>query len=87
MSSVRTYTIIYVLLLSLGTAKFVFFELPWFTYEFAVGATLFLAVIKSLLISGWYQHLVDEPRSITYVMLSAVFMVFLLAVAAGFSIQ
>ncbi|MFC7213012.1 cytochrome C oxidase subunit IV family protein [Saliphagus sp. GCM10025334] len=86
MSSVRTYTLIYVLLLSLGTAKFVFFELP-FTYEFAVGATLFLAVIKSLLIAGWYQHLVDEPRSITYVMLSAVFMVFLLAVAAGFSIQ
>ncbi|MFP8957036.1 cytochrome C oxidase subunit IV family protein [Natrialbaceae archaeon A-CW3] len=87
MSSVRTYTLIYVLLLVLGTAKFVFFELPPFSYEFALGATLVLAVVKSLLIAGWYQHLVDEPRSITYVMLMAVFMVFLLTVAAGFSIQ
>ncbi len=85
MSSVRTYTIIYVLLLVLGTAKFVFFELP-FAYEVAMGATIVLAVIKSLLIAGWYQHLVDEPRSVTYVMVIAVFMVFLLPIAAGFSI-
>ncbi|MCU4752860.1 cytochrome C oxidase subunit IV family protein [Halobacteria archaeon AArc-curdl1] len=86
MSSVRTYTLIYVLLLTLGTAKFVFFELP-FSYEFALTATIILAVIKSLLIAGWFQHLVDEPRSITYMMLVAVFMVFLLTIAAGFSIQ
>ena len=86
MSSVRTYTLIYVLLLVLGTAKFVFFELP-FTYETALGATIVLAVIKSLLIAGWYQHLVDEPRSLTYLMITAVFMVFLLTIAAGFSIQ
>ncbi len=87
MSSVRTYTIIYVLLLVLGTAKFVFFELPWFSYDVAMAATIVLAVIKSLLIAGWYQHLVDEPRSITYVMIISVFMVFLLTIAAGFSIQ
>ena len=86
MSSVRTYTLIYVLLLVLGTAKFVFFEFD-FSYEVAMGGTIILAVIKSLLIAGWFQHLVDEPRSITYVMLIAVFMVFLLTVAAGFSIQ
>ncbi|MCU4924732.1 cytochrome C oxidase subunit IV family protein [Halobacteria archaeon AArc-dxtr1] len=88
MSSVRTYTIIYVVLLVLGTAKFVFFmdELN-LAYEIAIGATLLLAVAKSLLIAGFYQHLIEEPRSITYMMATAVFMVFLLTVAAGFSIQ
>lgn len=86
MASVRTYTLIYVALLALGTGKFVFFELD-FGYTFAIGGTILLAVIKSTLIMGYYQHLIDEPRSITYLMITAFFMVFLLTVAAGFSIQ
>ena len=86
MSSVRTYTIIYVVLLVLGTAKFVFFEVDQLT-NIAVPATIALAVIKSLLIAGYYQHLVDEPRSISYMMGIALFMVLLLTIAAGFSIQ
>lgn len=86
MASVRTYTIIYVMLLALGTGKFLFFELG-FPYEVAIGGTLVLAVTKSLLIAGYYQHLIEEPRSIAYMMATAVFMVFLLVVAAGYSIQ
>lgn len=86
MASVRTYALIYVILLVLGTAKFVFFELD-FSYEVAMGATIMLAVVKSGLIVGYYQHLIEEPRSLTYLMAMALFIVFLLTVAAGFSIQ
>ena len=86
MAGVRTYAIIYVVLLVLGTAKFVFFEVPQLE-QIAIPATITLAVIKSLLIAGYYQHLIEEPRAITYMMATAVFMVFLLTVAAGYSIQ
>ena len=88
MTSVRTYGIIYVVLLVLGTAKFVFFTFDEvFTHSMAMGGTIILAIVKSLLIAGFYQHLVDEPRSISYMMATAVFMVFLLTIAAGYSIQ
>ncbi len=88
MGEIRKYTIIYVVLLVLGTSKFLFFELDqFFTEQMAIGGTVILAVIKSVLIAAYYQHLVDEPRSITYMMLIAVFMVFLLTIAAGYSIQ
>ncbi len=86
MADVRTYTLIYVVLLVLGTAKFVFFEIG-ISEQLAIGGTVVLAVIKSLLIAGYYQHLREEPRAISYMMVVAVFMVFLLTVAAGYSIQ
>ncbi|SER93146.1 cytochrome C oxidase subunit IV family protein [Natrinema salaciae] len=88
MASIRTYSLIYVALLLLATGKFVFFHFPEvFTYQMAVGGTMVLAAIKVSLIAGYFQHLKDEPRSITYLMLTAVFMVFLLTLAAGYSIQ
>ncbi|WP_222917658.1 cytochrome C oxidase subunit IV family protein [Natrinema sp. SYSU A 869] len=88
MASIRTYTLIYVALILLATGKFVFFHFPEiFNYQLAVGGTMILAVIKVSLIAGYFQHLKDEPRSITYLMLTAVFMVFLLTLAAGYSIQ
>jgi heme/copper-type cytochrome/quinol oxidase subunit 4 len=88
MASIRTYGLIYVALILLATGKFVFFHFPdIFSYQLAVGGTLVLAVIKTSLIAGYFQHLKDEPRSITYLMLTAVFMVFLLTLAAGYSIQ
>lgn len=94
MASVRTYTIIYIALLALGTSKVIFshyseyFELVGIDpYWGAMGGILVLAVIKAGLIMGYYQHLRDEPRSIAYVMGAAFFGVFLLTAAAGFSIQ
>ncbi|WP_440764620.1 cytochrome C oxidase subunit IV family protein [Natronorubrum sp. DTA7] len=88
MADVRTYALIYVVLLALGTGKFLFFELDQlFTEQMAIAGTVILAIVKSLLIAGYFQHLREEPRSITYLMLTAVFMVFLLTVAAGYSIQ
>lgn len=86
MSSIRSYTLIYVVLLVLATAKFVFHGMGLDESVF-VGIIVVLAVMKSLIIAGYFQHLIDEPRSITYMMGTAVFMVFLLVAAAGYSIQ
>lgn len=88
MASVRLYAIVYVLLMALGTSKFIFFTFDdIFTYQMAMTGTLIFAAIKSGLIMGYYQHLFDEPRSITYLVATAVFMVVLLTIAAGYSIQ
>lgn len=88
MASIRTYSLIYVALLLLATGKFAFFHFPELISEqVAIAGTMVLAVIKVTLIAGYFQHLKDEPRSITYLMLTAVFMVFLLTLAAGYSIQ
>ncbi|MFC6767257.1 cytochrome C oxidase subunit IV family protein [Natrinema soli] len=88
MASIRNYALIYVALILLATGKFVFFHFPEiFTYELAVGGTMILAGIKVSMIAGYFQHLKDEPRSITYLMLTALFMVVLLTLAAGYSIQ
>ncbi|WP_265112231.1 cytochrome C oxidase subunit IV family protein [Halosolutus halophilus] len=88
MAGLRTYALIYVALLVLATGKFVFFEFDEiFTYQMAVGGTIVLAIIKSSLIAGYFQHLIEEPRSITYLMATALFMVLLLTIAAGYSIQ
>ncbi|SDR44700.1 cytochrome C oxidase subunit IV family protein [Natronobacterium texcoconense] len=86
MADVRTYALIYVVLLVLGTGKFVFFTFD-FAYATAMGATILLAIAKAGLIAGYYQHLIEEPRAVSYMMGVALFMVFLLTVAAGYSIQ
>ncbi|ELZ21859.1 cytochrome C oxidase subunit IV family protein [Natrinema limicola] len=87
MASVRNYALIYVALVLLATGKFVFFHFDFFTYTMAVGGTLVLAAIKIGLIAGYFQHLKYEPRSVTYTMAVAAFMVVLLTLAAGYSIQ
>jgi len=87
MASVRNYALIYVALILLATGKFVFFHFDFFTYTMAVGGTLVLAAIKVGLIAGYFQHLKYEPRSVSYMMAVAAFMVVLLTLAAGYSIQ
>ncbi|SFS49118.1 cytochrome C oxidase subunit IV family protein [Halostagnicola kamekurae] len=89
MASIRTYSIIYVALLLLGTAQFALFEIDLieFGYWTALTGVLLFSVAKILLVAGYFQHLIEEPRSITYMMVSALFMVLLLTIAAGFSIQ
>jgi hypothetical protein len=82
-ASVKLYTLIYVLLLGLALSKVAFFE--FFGYWKAVSATLVTATMKTLLIVGYYQHLKFEPRSLTYLMGMGVFAVFLLTVAATYS--
>ena len=86
MASLRAYFAIYVLLMALAISKFAFFEVEFLTYQQALGATFVAAAIKTGLIAGYFQHLRHEPRVITYVMLTGLFMVVLLAGAATFSV-
>lgn len=84
MASVKFYTLIYIALLVLATSKVIFFQ--FFEYWDAVMATMGTAFLKTFLIMGYFQHLRFEPRSLTYLMSMGVFAVFLLTVAAAYSI-
>lgn len=86
MTSLRAYAAIYVLLMALAISKFAFFEVEFLTYQQAIAATMAAAAIKIGLIAGYFQHLREEPRPITYVMATGLLMVLLLAGAATFSV-
>lgn len=84
MARTRLYTLIYIALMVLAIGKVVFFEL--FGYWTAMGLTFLSAVAKTTLIAAYFQHLRWEPRSLTFLMLMGLFGVFLLTVAATFSV-
>lgn len=84
MASIKFYFGVYVVLLVLAVSKVVFMET--LDYWPAVGGILVSALAKSALIAYYYQHLRDEPRAITYLVLIAVGAVLLLAAAATYSI-
>lgn len=83
-TSVRFYAFVYVLLLALATLKVLFFE--FFPYSEALALTGAAAAAKTFLITGYFQHLRHEPRSLTGIMVLSLFLVFLLMSAATFSI-
>lgn len=84
--SIKLYTAIYVALLALAASKYIFFNVPFFGYWEAFGATMASAVAKTALIAGYYQHLRWENRSLTWLMLLSVALVVLLMAAASYSI-
>lgn len=84
MASIRFYFGVYVVLLALATSKVILMET--FEYWTAVSGIFVAAIAKSALIAYYYQHLRDEPRSVTWLVLIAVGGVLLLAMAATFSI-
>lgn len=89
MTNLRFYTVVYVALMALATLKVAFFEAEKFgliSYNAAFGLTVVAAMIKTGMIAGYFQHLKWEPRSITYLVLMALFGVLLLSFAATFSI-
>lgn len=89
MTSLRFYAMVYVALMALATLKVAFFEahyMGYISYNAAFGLTMVAAVMKTGMIAGYFQHLKWEPRSLTYLMLMALFGVLLLAFAATFSI-
>lgn len=45
-----------------------------------------LSFFKAVLVAGYYQHLRFEPRSLTYLIASALVIVLFLAAAANYSI-
>lgn len=85
MKSVRWYVLIWLVLMALAASKYLFFQ--FFDYEAAVTGTLAAASLKTILIAGFYQHLIEEPRALTKLMILAAFFVLLLMSAASFSIM
>lgn len=85
MPSTKLYTAIYVVLFVFATAQ-VAVEFAGLSYQFAVALILLLSVIKAVLVAGYYQHLLFEPRSVTYVVLSGLLTALALTFAASYSI-
>jgi len=84
MTSLRVYSAVYVALMTLAASKFLFFE--FLPYNTALGLTFAAATIKTGLIVGYFQHLKDEPRSLTYLMALALALFLLLGAGATFSV-
>lgn len=85
MSKLRLYTAIYVVLFVFATAQF-FVESAGMAYWVAFGVIMVLSAVKALLVAGYYQHLVWEPRSISFVMGVGLLAALALTLAAAYSI-
>ena len=85
MTHTKLYTIIYVVLFVFATAQ-VAVEFLGFDYWVALGLITVLSLVKALIVAGYYQHLVWEPRSVSYVMLSGLIAFIALTAAASYSI-
>lgn len=88
MANTRLYTIIYVVLFVLATAQ-VAVEYAGFlesVYWVAFAAILVLSLVKALAVAGYYQHLLYEPRSISYLIGIGLLAAIALTIAASYSI-
>lgn len=85
MPSTKLYAAIYVVLFAFATLQ-VLIEFTGLSYWLAFSVILILSFIKALLVAGYYQHLLYEPRSITYVVLTGLFTALALTLAAAYSI-
>jgi len=88
MTSIRTYTIIFVALMILSTTQAAIEEIGLFGDQvlLALVVILGLSVVKAVTVAGWYMHLREEPRAITYLALAGVIGVVALTAGAGYSI-
>jgi len=88
MANTRLYTAIFVALFVLATAQ-VAVEIAGFvesTYWVAFGGIMLLSLVKALAVAGYYQHLVYEPRSVTYLLGLGLLAALALTIAASYSI-
>jgi cytochrome c oxidase subunit 4 len=88
MSHIRTYTIIFALLMVFSTTQ-ALVEMTGLleqAYWVAFGAIMVLSSIKAVMVAGWFQHLRYEPRSVTYLTATALIVVVALTTAAAYSI-
>lgn len=86
MARTKLYTIIYVVLFVLATAQVAVERVDLFGYWVALAIIAVLSLVKALFVAGYYQHLVWEPRSVSYLMLIGFVAFIALTVAASYSI-
>lgn len=58
----------------------------WQMYVVGVAVIIVLSFVKAGFVAGWFMHLRDEPRSVTYLALSGLATALALTVAAAYSI-
>ena len=86
MASTKLYTAIYVVLFVLATAQVFIEQIEGFTYWTAFTIIMVVSTAKAVVVAGYYQHLISEPRSVTYVVLGGLTAALALTVAASYSI-
>ncbi|WP_436901913.1 cytochrome C oxidase subunit IV family protein [Halovenus halobia] len=87
MANIKLYGIIFVVLGMISTTQFLVESfLPDGLYWVGLVAILALSTGKAIAVAGYYMHLVEEPRSITYLALSGVLCVVALTAGAGYSV-
>ncbi|GAB7012369.1 MULTISPECIES: cytochrome C oxidase subunit IV family protein [Halolamina] len=89
MARTKLYTGIYVALFVIATMQVGVEQIGLLenSYLLALGLITALSLIKAVMVAGYFQHLVWEPRSVTYVMLLGFVGFLALTVAASYSIQ
>lgn len=88
MSSMKLYTLIFALLMVMSSVQAglemtgMLEEMYWVT----LGLIMALSFTKAVFVAGYYQHLVEEPRSVTYLVVAGLLAVLALTTAAAYSI-
>jgi cytochrome c oxidase subunit 4 len=55
-------------------------------YWIAFSIIMVLSAVKAVTVAGWYMHLREEPRAITYLALAGLIGVVALTAGAGYSV-
>ena len=89
MARTKLYTGIYVALFVIATLQVVVERTALMeeAYVLALALITVLSLIKAVVVAGYFQHLVWEPRSLTWVMMLGFVGFLALTVAASYSIQ
>ena len=87
MASIKLYTAIFGALMVLSTMQFLVerFMLEDL-YMISMAIILLVSTIKAISVAGWYMHVFDEPRAISYLAMGAVIGVLALIAGAAYSI-
>jgi len=96
MSSIRTYAAIFGVLMAFSTGQALLewansgalpfvpaLDLP---YGLLFGVLVGISSLKALAVAGWYMHLREEPRAISYLAVAGVIGVLALIAGAAYSI-
>jgi cytochrome c oxidase subunit 4 len=87
MSSIKLYGTVFAALAALTTTQYVIESVALDeVYWIALGVIMAISSIKAVAVAGWYMHMFEEPRSITYVALAGVLGVIALTAGAAYSV-
>jgi cytochrome c oxidase subunit 4 len=86
MASTKLYAAIYVVLFVVATVQVVLEGFLEASYWPVFGAIMVVSFVKAAAVAGYYMHLREEPRAVSYLMLVGLFGALALTIAAAYSI-